>query len=594
MQLYAMQLFPVQGASGLKFMTLEQMVRSEVDATIDHPLHYLTCTSRMLAHAMLQRLACRHALTEDQWLDAVVDGSLGALADHLFGKGADETGFALYGDAAFMQMPDSIFDYEQAGEPIEGLFQPFRARREGTAKALRSQQPLRGVCDACAAIGIFCTQTLSGPMARYWAAAPTSGAVIYHLQTPSLGQSLLLNVLHGGSIGSRSTCGLPWVPQPEDADAISFERHLLPENHIKHPAEISFPMVRAMRLVRPDEADVGCCDACGRPDQRLVRRFRLKSENELHKHITPKGLAHYAAINNGVALPAPSLLNKTLSPVARHPALAMVTRHVRDDATERQEMRPQSVSGGVENLSNARPGWLHLVEAMRHGCASLPPTLQQYLVSHEAQESINRAICIGMFGVQFEGGNNPNPRFVLETLQGASHLLHSSASTQEVALAASGLTRVVDSCIDAWVEGAQRLEWEVCLGAQGMQLVAPKAAKRRFQMREAALKNVALRGQAHRLWSQALQEVDRIAATISSCTDPHEIEHARAEAAQRLRTNALRGWKRFITSRGSRVAQAKDLYIETQAEHAFVQHLEAPGAAKSRRTPKQSQIKQRS
>lgn len=594
MSLLDMPLFSVQTASGPlpQFMTLEEMVRCKAPGTLDHPWHQLAAPSRGLAHGMLQSVVDSAGLSEDVWLEGVVDGNLDGVANHLFKtqKTSALKGFSLFGDVAFMQMPKDFFPFDAKGESIEGLFQPFKARRSGSAKALRSGQPIQGICPHCAAIGLHCLHAFSGSMARYWGAAPTRGAVVYHLEGASIGQSLLLNVLHGGSLNGFRAAEkrqLPWVADAggmggRDADGRApFEKHLSPSQQITHPAQGMHPFIRSCRLVEPEPGDLGQCDTCGRNEMPMVRRFILQSENEVLKALSPKTMTALKLAAAGEAVGASGIVSKTLSRKFIHPALARVQFNPKnDDGAEKNPVRIQQVSGGTEGLSSTTPTWLHLVEALGAGLTSMPPVMQQYLCSIEAQQALSPHIKLGMFGVQFVGALNPNPKFILDTVQGASNFMRSKSSTAEVAQAADGIAVFVKKLLDGWVSGAEKLEWTAERTPLGLRLKAPDSVNRRKYARTTALNDPILQTLSACLWTHATKEVGALAQAIASAQAAHSIEGQRSAAQERLRIQATSFWVRFLQHKASTSGSMEEHFMEAAANDAFFRFIAPKSIAK--------------
>lgn len=622
MNLFDAPLFPVRTASGtaLSHLTLAQALRCKEPGQITHPMGYMAAATRMLAHAMTQRLV-DHAggIPRDEWLDAVGGGDVDGAADILLRSLSDtvrpvRAGFELFGDVAFMQAPRALFATVEA-EPIEGLFQPFRARRTGDAKALRAPKAMmQGICQHCAAIGVFSTQVFSGSMAQYWGAAPTRGACVYSLSMGTVGASILANVMrdrpsHGESI-FLDPLELPWVPSVEGFAGLEpdgsmpFEKHVHPGRQIRSNSGISFPYVRATRLEPSAETDVGLCDACGRRDQPLVRGFKLLAEPAVFGRVSPETLSAIAA-PDGAPAKASGILQRTLDAVAgRHPALAyMLPKDKKaseaddsENVTSPLTPRPQNVIGSIDSFKQARPAWLHLVDVVAHA-QNRPATIAQACDMLENVDMVmaNAEVCL--FGVRFEGSTNANPKFILDAVYGAKNFLHNTATNEEIGQAATTLVAVAEQGMDAWAQAAQRLEWDVKTSPEG-EFEAKQAGSipRRKAISDAVSQDAILRTAALRLWSDVQFEVDRLAEIIAAY---HSVPQAARQAAQavgaeltdlaaargaktkprvmaveeaiqqaklRITASADAGWKRYLEERSEPNASFKQLYLEAQAD----------------------------
>lgn len=586
--LFDAPLFPIRETAGFRFLTLEQVLRSTHVGNISHPFNYLSVPARLLAQAMLQLKVAQHGLRQDLWADTIIDETYDSLADHLFPAGDKiPRGFDLFGDTAFMQLPRPVMEGAKP-EVIEGVFQPFRARRNGEAKALRSARPMAGICRCCAAVGVFSTQVMSGAMSQYWGAAPTSGSVIYGLELNTVSRSLLANVIHGSVASSqKGMMGLPWVPTAdqhggfEKDGRMPFEKHLTPARRIRHIAEAQFPFVRGTRLIAPAENDIGRCDACGRDNEPLIREFVNRSESALIDLVADSTKAEYERIT-GAPLKKSGLLAATLHTLVAHPSLAYITReNGKDDEVSTKPPVPQGITASVESITTARPAWVQMADAFGMGAKALPLNVRQYAADRDIHKAVEDHVTLTMFGVRFVTSTDANPLYILDEAFGAHHLLHSQASAVQIATASAGIAAAVEKSIYTWARAAQRLEWDVSPDpVKGFKLDIPKSKKRQRLISELSKRDSTLRTEALHLWSEAQYLVENIAGMIVKKASEHDVLVAIEDAKKQLRRSAHRSWETFMSSRQAQNPSLKELFVDAKAEGAY-RALTAPKNDKS-------------
>ncbi len=596
--LFTSKIFPVQAGAELAFLTLEQAIRSNTPGQVTHPMGYLATPTRMLAHALAQWLSSRSGgIPEHEFLAAVLDGNTGPVADRLMATlqavPADElAAFNLFGDSAFMQLPLALFS-QTASEPIAGLYQPIRARVSGTAKALRS--PLRqieAVCPSCAAIGVLSTHLFSPAMAQYWGAAPTRGACVYSLQMNTVGASLLANVVYAETAKQLQT--LPWLPrqggnQGFEADGkLPFEHHLLPLGRLEGAAHASLPLIRAVRLSEPTDAVSQAdgtgnnCDACGRHGNPLVHSFKLLPEPAVLAAVSDHTKERYRQLNADEPLKASKILTQTLSPSARHPALAYM-----DSTDSDRGAYPQQLLLGIDSIRASGPPWVPLMRAIFQ--ATGRPAILSQLPQADSRDWLHSTI--NLFGVRFEGATNPNPRYVVDAAYGLGNLLHRSAISADIAEGTNQFVELVEQGLAAWTASAQVLDYEIGVRSgvkdtdslQAMRAQPPTSAGRRKQVATAAQLDPVLRHQASRVWRTALLQVYRLAdEMVNASATTASIAVVRQSCAADIRKSVEHGWKAFIDSRQTAQATFADLFLLVSAEERFRSQWHGKGGKPAR------------
>lgn len=588
---YDAPMFPVRDGAKMAFLTLEQAIRSQLPGQITHPMGYLAAPTRMLAHAMTQWLATQlpgGAPSESDWRAAVVDGRPEALADKLFTAEAlvkAKAGFDLMGESAFMQLPASLFK-DAPSEPIEGLFQPFRGRKEGTAKALRAESSgIRAICPHCAAVGLLSTHLFSGSMAQYWGSAPTRGACVHGLSLPTVSRSLVANILHAGDPLLREELQpLPWVPASnghagfERDGRMPFERHLFPGTQMSHPANVGLPLIRALRLkvtgpgtVAHGHDALGTCDACGRTDQALIRSFYLLPEPAIHASVADATRQAWSKAHNGASLDKSKILSRTLQEGAIHPALAYVTPKKKGADEESMGPMPQRVFSGVDTFKESRPAWVQMTNVLDKS-VRMPAVFQQIL--NHSIEGLSTIGSSTVFGVRFEGATNPNPKFVLDASLGIGHLLHPAALTNDLGAVCGEVIAAVELAMDAWVGAGQTLDHDVNDADRGFWVrEAPGSDQRRAQARAGVLMDPVLWSESNALWDVALQQIHRMATHFVKASidqDPADQEAAvdalKQDALDHIARAGRKGWLRFLASRGDSNPTMPQLFLETKAD----------------------------
>lgn len=555
-------------------MTLEQLLRFEGEGTICHPWSYLSGPTRMLAQAMLQHLVLRRGMTQDEWLGAITEGGprQQALADRLFGKldaKTDLPGFELIGPAAFMQMPAGVFSAIDP-EPVDAIFQPFLARRHGTAKALRARQALGGVCPSCAAIGMYGFHTLSSPSMQYWGRAVTKDAVIFHLQTQQPAQSLLLNTLHDGMlVGEAPAVGLPWMPasaSPADragyeADGrMPFEHHLSASRQVNHIAEAVFPLVRAVRLSAPAHNDLGQCACCGRTDQPMIRMVSLCGENRIFAQTSPVTKQEFESFSGGTKLGVSGILARCMGPAQDHPSIAKIARTKKSaDGTENTFTTIQEVDSSGEAVT-ALPPWLLLMDALGRGQDLQPRIVQQYLASVSLQRHLGPRLQTCVFGISYVSKTNPTPRLFLNARFGAHHLIEGEASRRTLPGQAREIVSWVRHLVTALAESAERIHWDAELNKGALRTRRPTHSRKAKAARRMSVSDPHLATEVAALWQLAFQEIMRLSGSIQACGSPGHVLKQIQESKERLCCAAARTWNTF---RNSQVRLQDRLFEDT-------------------------------
>lgn len=582
MNLFAAPLFAARIGSQLRYLTLrEALLCIEPGSRLQHPLGFLTGPLRLLAQALTQHLAA-HAgnITRAQWSAAVFHGQVGPVVEQLFNAAVVErasAGFGLFAESAFMQVPDGLFS-DMAGEPIEGLFQPFRPRRGADAKAKALRIHVRGieaVCPCCAALGVFSTQLFSGSMAQYWGAAPTRGACVYGLLLPAVGTSILANVLHEESdlVHARPLHGPPWSADCQGAAGFDsdlrmpFEKHLFENGRMVHPANVSFPFIRALRLVAPRADDEGACDVCARPQQPLVRRLRLLPEPAVRARVASTTLCQYKQ-EYGEDLARGGVLQGAIEPGAQHPALAYIEPP--DKGAAAALPYAQMAQGGFDDFRQARPAWVQMLQLLGQEGVTLPAVMRQ-LVDDPLAASAATTMSLTMFGVRFEGATNPNPKCVLDAVYGVHHLLLKDTSDRLLGGQARALVEFVESRLDAWISAAQVLEHDVRQTPEGfMERLVPGSVQRRGTIRTGVLQDPVLWTGAEQLWDTALREVYALCEAWASIHD-EDGDSARllAPAKAVLARQADDVWGRFLDMKMAPDASLQQLFLEAQAQREY-------------------------
>lgn len=589
MNLYEAKAFPVRIGSELRFMTIEEAFRCVEPGQIQHPAGFLTGPLRLLAQALVQHLASvAGELPTDMWRQAVQDARMDAAANLLFAPdnlAKAKNGFDLFAPSAFMQMPGALFEGVKA-EAIEGIFQPFRARRGGDAKALRAQQVgIEKICPCCAAAGVFTTQTLSCSMAQYWGAAATRGACVYGIALPTVGQSIAVNLLNSASpFVHGQKRNLPWIADSQDAEGFDrdlrmpFEKHIFPGEQMEHAANIMLPLVRAMRLQEPRANDVGTCDACGRHDQPMVRAFSLLSEKGVLAKVSQATALKYKQVN-GEELAASGILTETVRPGAKHPSLAYVTSTKKtDDPSATPLIYPQMAMGGVDDLKQARPAWVQMSQMLGDGV--IPPALIQQFRSANRPGSDTASLT--MFGVRFEGATNPNPKYVLDAIYGLGHLVLTEERAEAFSNVMGVVVQRVDASIEALIAAAQILDHDVEKDSTGgLNRKVPGSTQRRKTARATVLVNPVIWTGAEKLWNDALGHLYVLAELLENGSF-EECDTRTSQVLQDISKQAYRVWMSFLDSKAAQHASLQQLFLETQAQIVF-NKLSDPSAKKPKK-----------
>ena len=546
--------------------SLQEILNFDGEAQISHPNHYLSHPMRMLLQACLQYVFSVNRVDIDTWEDMVLASpeKRKKLNQTLFNNPLNDRPFEMSGDHPFLQIKDTVSTTEF--ESVDGLFAPITQRRNGVGKALRASSPINGVCQCCAAIGLYCHNTLTPATTQYWSTGNLRSAACYTLNVKNPATTLLLNVLHEQSVGQHEMHGFPWVPSKEGQFCL--EKNLAPGHQIAHIAESVFQMTRSIEL--QESLDAGICDMCNKQAP-LIRYFKLSSEKILYKMLSAECLESYKKINAGKDLTAPRLFNKLYSPYADHPNIAKVTKELKGGNGGRSDPFPQPVASSLGSLAGQKPAWVLLNDAIGGVHHEPPRVFTQYLASLRIQKKLRRSISIGIFGLQFESASNPTPVAWIDSLYSSSFLIQQHHGAASFSQAAEGMTRMVQGLINTLMRSAERLEWK-SINDHGKYIAKPPSSKtNRAAIRKHIHKNPDINNCCKEIWDLALMHVMKIANNFEISQSNEELQKLKLEAGKDLQKKTRHLWRRFLEDQSKRsVMTVREFFLQAVADQYFM------------------------
>ena len=580
--------------TGFTQLPLTTILTLDSPGRFEHPMAYLTAPTIARASSVLHAIFdAGGGLDEADWAEVVFDGA--PLPDHWLAaieKRARDPlgGFALEGEAAFMQVPAPLAATTPVGA-IDGLFEPVRDRLGASSKALRMPvRPLGGVCGSCAATGLYLNHHFSNAKAQFWGASPARGAlatlVRFDLgnQPAGLRRTLVANVLHRDFSRWESSERLPWIPDQESFNGLDrdgrapFERYLDPPGRLRAPANLYLPLIRGLRL--EPATNTGRCGCCGQTEVVLYTEYRIVPEPALLKQFAPETQKALGGEKSKV-------LSRMLMAEARHPLLGYKRREAKGEGAEGADHVPINFYRDLESVEQSKPTWVALAEFLQDQ-ARHPAVFRQLAEAIEREKDddetiadrMTRELDTALFGVSFQGATNPNIRAVFNEQYGATVAAWSSRYGEQLARGIQTLESVVRECIKAWIGAAICFDFDTerKRDKSGIVVLRDKRppATRLKSSRQYLNAGGTLHTLAAQLWDRAFLEVSRWLAR-PELLDGISQETELSNAITAIDQTADRLWREYREQRVGGSADVETLFLATRADKSYF------GAQKKRR-----------
>ncbi len=571
-------------ATGVQQISLLDALTSDLPARFEHPMGYLTTPMMMKNSAVLQAIFdAEGGLDAEEWAAVVFDAQ--PLAERwleAIRRVAENplAGFFLEGDAAFKQIPLPLASTDPTGE-IDGLFEPIRDRIGASSKALRMPTRRMGqICPACAAIGLYLNHHFSNAKAQFWGTSPARGALaaVARLdlagKAAGLRRTLLVNVLHRDFAGWSQPEPLPWAPDKAGFNGLNadgrppLERLLNPPECLKAPANLQLPLIRGLRLEPATTS--GRCGCCGQNSATLYSHYRIVPEPALLQQFSP-------ATQEALKGEKSKVLAKMLMPEARHPCLGYRPSK-EDDAT----YLPITFLKDSESVDKTRPTWV----ALSYFLVDVPakPDLFRQLIiklsvkSGFVQEGVEMHLDVALFGITFKGSTNPNVRAIFNDQYGFAASAWSEHFSKNLATAITALRDTVSRCVQAWIEGALRFDYDVKRTQKDdkEKLESAKPGGTRLKTAGVYLNaSGALHALAAQLWEAAYAQVSQWLEE-PALLQGEAGEEIRASSCQSLEQEADRLWRDYRKWRIGGQTDFETLFLDHEAHRAYSRSLKKP------------------
>jgi hypothetical protein len=384
--IYSEPLFPVRNrANGKELLSLQEIIGRDDLLGLDYPMQLINVFARFLLAGLLEAALSNKKvpLDENTWNTLVNNQPWPEECVQAIKNPPD--GFNLFGDVAFLQIPNEIFEEKDQKKPIEQLLQPFQVSGDTTKGLRQGGERVNGLCPSCALIGLYAQHFYTAAVSKYWSTSAVNNALLFSpvLLNGSLRATLALHLInadrHGYMVDKKqlsqeSFKTMPWVPDNFSAVRLApnhplpLEKWLNPEQQRGHLADAWLPFIRAVRLTYEEVDHAGKCDFCGNlisPQQIRVNGFYAKDEqavfekiSEQVKEIYIEKTALYKAKfktkdeeKNGKQ-PSAFTFNRLYRQELRHPALAY-----RNINGEKARLLAE---GFKNNYTNCKPHWAEL------------------------------------------------------------------------------------------------------------------------------------------------------------------------------------------------------------------------------------------
>lgn len=581
--------------TGFSQLPLTVILSRDSPARFEHPMAYLTAPAIMRASSVLQAIFdARGGLEKNHWAEVVFDGA--PLPDHWLAAIEERArdplgGFALEGEAAFMQVPAPMAATTQRGA-IDGLFQPILDRLGASSKALRMPvRALGGVCGGCAATALYLNHHFSKAKIKFQGASPVQGALATLVRFDLAGKqaglrrTLIANVIHRDSRRWEPSERLPWIPDQGNFNGLNrdgrapFERYLDPPGRLRAPANLCLPLIRGLRL--EPTTNTGRCGCCGQTEVALYAEYRIVPEPALLKQFaqqTQKALGGRET----------KLLAQTLMAEARHPLLGYTRQEGKKGESGSAKYVPISFYREIKSLEQSRPTWVALAEFLQDQ-EGHPLVFRQLAEAVESEKDYDETISdrmtneldITLFGVIFRSDFKPNIQAVFNEHYGATIAAWSQRYGKQLARSVQTLEEVVQECIKAWIEAAIRFDFDIERTRDKSGVVIqkdkrPKAIGRLKSCQQYLNAGGTLHTLAGQLWDQAFLEVSRW-LTKPELLDGISQETELSNAIAAIDQTADRLWREYREQRVGGSADVETLFLATRADKSYF------GAQKKRR-----------
>ncbi len=385
--IYSEPLFPVRNrANGKELLALQEIIARDDLLGFDYPTQLINVFARFLLAGLLEAALSSKKISLDKnaWNTLVnnqpwPDECIQAIKN-------PPDGFNLFGDVAFLQISNEIFEEKDQKKPIEQLLQPFQVSGDKTKGLRQGGERIDGLCPSCALIGLYSQHFYTAAFAKYWSTSAVNNSLLFSpvLLNGSLRATLALHLINADRQGymvdrkqlsPESFKPMPWVPDCFSSDRLTpnqplpLEKWLSPEQQRGHLADAWLPFIRAVRLAYEEVDYTGKCDFCGNvilPQQIRVSGFYAKDEIEIFKdklsdpvkkiyiEKTPLWKAKFKTKDdekNGKQ-PSAFTFNRLYRQELRHPALAY--RNINDEKAR------LLTEGFKNNYTSRKPHWADL------------------------------------------------------------------------------------------------------------------------------------------------------------------------------------------------------------------------------------------
>lgn len=558
---------PINTGERREWVTLPYLLAMKTPARIDHPMSALNTPLLMMVTALTQHQQdAIGGFSRDQIHAALADGS--ELTYQWLDKPL-KTGLDLFGDAAFMQIPEqwvkAVVAASNPKSPFatrspEGLLKPFRT--DG-GKALRlPKNRIDGICPSCAATALFFKNSFTTPMAQYWGRSSVAGMLV-----------VMHQAIKGRAFDMPLTVALNLTSNEkfEDYPWHSGEESLLKaictpvDNKLTQSASL-LPLIRAQRLVEPTET--GTCDCCERSDQHLITKYYEIGEKTLFGALSVEekiSISENAIVKDevdGKVYTGKNILSSMYADInsRRHPNVPFCY-------DKEGKHSPIVHSEGFDDPTQQAPTWTRFSEILAKGSM---PTMQNLETTKATvrglKKAVARQIAQQLYTIVPESGTNPNPKFIADDTYSficTDDSLHITENirkvVQEVTIATGELIQIISDSI-AFLFKEVNIDHD-SLNLRSDSFLNPNGtAKRLASVRTAA---------AH-LWNDAFIQINRTADEIRGNTDiSNDYESITLKQITALEASAKMMWKMVEKTEFSRQSDARDLYRQSRASKNF-------------------------
>ena len=384
--IYSEPLFPVRNRiNGKELLSLQEIIARDDLLGLDYPMQLINVFGRFLLAGLLEAALSSKKISLDKntWNTLVNNQAWPDECIQAIKNPPD--GFNLFGDVAFLQIPNEIFEEKDPKKPIEQLLQPFQVSGDTTKGLRQGGERINCLCPSCALVGLYAQHFYTAAISKYWSTSAVNSALLFSplILNGSLRATLALHLINADrhrymvdrkQLSQENFKPMPWMPDDGlSSDRLApnhtlpLEKWLNPEQQRGHLADAWLPFVRAMRLSYEEVDYSGKCDFCGSlisPQKIRVNGFYAKDEQAIFQKLsnpvkkiyiekTASYKAKFKTKDDEKDKKTSALtLNRLYRQELRHPVLAY-----RNINGEKARLLTE---GFKNNYTNRKPNWADL------------------------------------------------------------------------------------------------------------------------------------------------------------------------------------------------------------------------------------------